>query len=118
MASRDVLGGRFDMSSLVIKEDVGLERLQELTLVHSAQKQCLVDADVPGTQGADNALMRRGTASGDERGAYRRLLGRELGLDAMQRSKEGLKRAARQRFGRTAFLGAVEFIQTTQLVHP
>ena len=48
VSRRHVLRRRLDVPGLVVEEDIGTERAQELPLVQSAEEQRLVDADVPG----------------------------------------------------------------------
>jgi hypothetical protein len=70
MAGRHVARGILDVAGLVVEEEVGLELAQELALGQAAEEHGLVDLDVPVHQGADGALVRRGAARGDQRGAH------------------------------------------------
>jgi hypothetical protein len=42
---------------LVVEEDVGLERPQELPFRHATEEQGLIDSDIPRAQRADDPLM-------------------------------------------------------------
>src|SRR5512144_2057012 len=97
MAGGHVLRRRFDMPSLIIEEYIRAERAQELALVEPAEKQRLVDADVPCAKRTDHPFVRRRAARRDERRADRARILRKIGLDPMQRGKEFLERSARQR---------------------
>ena len=48
VTGRHVKRGRFNVPRLVVEEYIRSKRAQELALVESAEKQRLVDADVPG----------------------------------------------------------------------
>lgn len=80
MPGSDMFARRIAMLALVVEKDVRAEVGQKGTLVHSAEEQRLVDANVPAAQRAD------------QRGV--RAVGR---LDAMKRGEEGFERAAGQR---------------------
>ena len=49
--------GRHAMGLLVIKEYVGLIGLQEFGLIEPAQENRLVNTNIPGAKGSDDALM-------------------------------------------------------------
>lgn len=70
MSRRHMARGGFDVAALIVEEDVGAEGPQEFAFVESAQKKRFIDANVPGAQGADDALVRGRSARGDEGGAY------------------------------------------------
>src|SRR5512132_1206794 len=95
------------MRALVVEENVGAECAQEFALVETPEEQCLVDTDVPRTQGANDALVRRCAARGHECGANRTLVIRKVRLDAMQSGEKVLERPAGKRLerGRTLALG-------------
>jgi len=84
MAGWHMTGGRFDMTSLVVKEKIRFELAQKFTLGQSTQEHGLVHLDVPFHQGADGALMRGGTARSHQSGADMHG-GRALLLQAVQR---------------------------------
>src|SRR3546814_6141533 len=77
MAGGDVRAGRFDVVMGIVEEDVGAKGLQKRPLVAPTKEQCLVQSHPPLAQGKDHALVRRCRASGDQRGANRRVLGRK-----------------------------------------
>src|SRR5690349_11752478 len=106
------------MGALVIEKDVGAEGAQELSLVESAEKQCFVNADVPGAQRPDDALVRRCAASRDQRRADRARLVGEIALDAVQAGQEFLERSARQRAQRGVCLAAGKLRQPVLLINP
>src|SRR3954471_1423464 len=56
-----------NMPVLVVEVEVGLERLQKLALVQSAEEHRLVDRDFPVGEGVYGALVRRRAARSDER---------------------------------------------------
>src|SRR6185295_7626920 len=93
----DMLCRGLDMSPLVVEKDVRAERPQELALVESAEKERLVDADVPRPKRADHPFVRRGAARRDERGAYRTVILGKVGLDSMQCREKVLERSSRKR---------------------
>src|SRR4051812_20069546 len=97
MTRRDVLERGVDVRALVVEEDVGAERAQEFALFEAAQKERLVDPDVPGAKGSNYTLVRRRAARGDERGANGTAVFGKVGLDAMQPREEFLERAAGER---------------------
>src|SRR5690606_35698790 len=106
----DELAGEFHVAGLVVEEDVGAEGLEEFGLLQAAEKDRLIDANAPGAQRADDALVCGRGARGDECGAYRRGVHRILGLDAMQGGEEVLERAAGERQARgLAFAGGERF---------
>src|SRR5262245_25384345 len=96
VSGRDMTRRRLGVTALVVEEDVGAESLEEGPLVQSAEKQRLVDADVPGSQRAHDPLVRRGAARRHERGPDGRALGRIFRLNAMQRSEEAFEGSAGQ----------------------
>jgi len=71
MAGRDVWRRRNTVTLLVIEEDIGLKSLQKGPLVHTTKEQRLVNADVPGTQRANDTLVCRRAARGHQRGSER-----------------------------------------------
>src|SRR5690606_33824334 len=75
MSGRHMGRGIVDMTGLVVEEEVGFELAQEFALGQAAQEQCLVHVDAPVHQGADGALVRRGAARGDQRGADAHAIG-------------------------------------------
>ena len=82
---------RVAMDALVVEKDVRIEGCEKTPLVEPAEKECLVDADIPSTQGTDHPLVRGRTARGHERGAQRRCLGRKECLKLMDRHQQTLK---------------------------
>ena len=85
MSCSDMLCCRFDVRALIVEEEIGPERAQKLSLVETAEKERLVDADVPRAQSPDHARMCRGGARGDERRADQAAVLQILGLDLVQR---------------------------------
>src|SRR5690625_2032434 len=73
----------FTMLQLVVKKHIRPVGFQKSTLAEPTQKERLVDADIPGPQGADDTLVCRGRAGGNERGADRTFARREFGLQAV-----------------------------------
>ena len=57
------------MPRLVIKEKIGLKRLQEWPLRQSSKKHRFVDLNMPIHQGANSSFMRRGASSRNQRRA-------------------------------------------------
>src|SRR5258708_3125477 len=94
MSRGDVLRRRLDVSALVVEEEIGTERAQELPFVEATEEKRFVDADVPGAQRPDHPLVRRRTARRDERRANRALILGVVRLDLVQRSQEFLERPA------------------------
>ena len=105
------------MPRLVVKKEVWLKLAQELSLGQPAQKHGLVDLDVPVHQGADGALMGRGAACCDQRGANAHGRG-ALDLQALQRGQQGLERPGQQRLLRLGAFVPLEGVQALRLIHP
>ena len=93
MPSRHHTHGALTVPLLVIEEQISAEGLQKLGLVQAAQKQGLVQPNIPLTQGTNHPLMGRGTARRHQRSADRTLLIGKLGLNAIECSQERLERA-------------------------
>jgi len=51
-----------DMGRLIVEENIRTEGFQKLRLGHAAEEQRLIDSDMPGAQGANDAFMRGRTA--------------------------------------------------------
>ena len=83
------------MLLLIVEKDIGAKAFEESTFIQPAQKQRLVNADVPTAQGADYPLVCGCRARSDERRTYWRSTGRVFGLDAVQGGQERRKRPAR-----------------------
>ena len=77
---------------LVIKEQVRAKGLQKFGLVQTAQKQRLVQTNIPLTQGANYPFMGRRAAGCYQCRADRTLLVGELGLNTVERCKKRLAR--------------------------
>ena len=88
--------GIVDMTGLVVEEEVGFELAQEFALGQAAQEQRLVHVDAPVHQGADGALVRRGAARGDQRGADAHAIGAAAGRVLLQGDLQQVLRQARQ----------------------
>src|SRR5262249_39998758 len=114
---RDVLRRGLDVRALIVEEEIGTERTQELALVEPAEKERLVDADIPGAKRADHALMRRRAARGDERGADRALVLGGGGLDVVQRGQKILEWAAGKRVARGVRFAPGERVKPAGLIH-
>ena len=97
MAGGDVPRRGQAVARLVVEEHVGFVGAQELGFVQPAEEQALVQANVPGAQRLDDALVRRRAARGDERGADRAVVVAELALQAVQPHEERFERPALQR---------------------
>ena len=115
MARGHVAGGGLDVAGLVVKKEVGLKLAQKRALVQPAQKHGLVHLDVPVHQGANGALMRRGAARGDQRGAHAHLRLRGL-LQSVQRHQQGLERAVGQGQGGFVLFVLLKSVQALVLV--
>src|SRR5690242_3064304 len=111
MTGGDVLACRFDVGRRVVEKDVRTEGVQERTLVAPTQEQGFVDAHAPAAQGEDHALVRGRGAGGDQRGADRRILRREGGLQPVERGEKAAERPHRKRLGGLLGLVAVEGLQ-------
>ena len=97
VAGGNVLRRGLDVRALVVEEDVGAERSQNLALVEAAQEEHLVNSDIPCTQCSDYTFMRGCTARGDERSRNRTGIVGEIVLDPMQTREEFLERPAGER---------------------
>src|SRR3546814_2145893 len=86
----------FPYTTLFRSEDVGAKGLQKRPLVAPTKEQCLVQSHPPLAQGKDHALVRRCRASGDQRGANRRVLGRKCPLNLVQGRQKAFERATRR----------------------
>ena len=91
VARGDVFHRRLDVRALIVEENVGAERAEDLALVEAAQEEHLVDADVPCAQRANDALVRGRAARRDERGDDRARFFAEIGLDPVQAARNSLK---------------------------
>ena len=83
------------MAGLVVKEKIGLKLTQKFAFGQAAQKHGLVHLNVPVHERAYGALVRGGTACGNQRGANAHSGGAFL-LQAVQGGQQGLKRSGRQ----------------------
>src|SRR3546814_16241964 len=100
----------FPYTTLFRSEDVGAKGLQKRPLVAPTKEQCLVQSHPPLAQGKDHALVRRCRASGDQRGANRRVLGRKCPLNLVQGRQKAFERATRQRLlGQLALVAGKRF---------
>ena len=104
------------MLSLVIEEDVGAECPQECRLLHAAEEQRLVKADVPRAQGTYDPFVSGCAARRDECGADRAVLLKLL-LQALQGPEKGLERTAFEGFLGGGFRGA-EGLEPLLLKYP
>ena len=80
------------MGGLIVEEDVRLEDLKGRGLIQAAKEVSLINAHSPLTQGVNDPHVRGCVARGDQSSANGSLTVRELILDPLQRSKEGLER--------------------------
>src|SRR6056297_720916 len=104
------------MQLLVVEEDVGAESAQEGCLVAAAEEHRLVDANAPGAQGQDDALVRRRRTRGDQRGSNRVLVGRIRRLDLVNGFQNGLEWSRTQRSFSGLALTRTESLQALGLV--
>src|SRR3954468_14838410 len=88
---------RLDVAALIVEKDISAQRVQEGSLVQPAEKQRFVDSDIPGPEGAHDALVRRSAARRDQCGPDDRAVGGKFGLNAVQRGEKTLEGAARKR---------------------
>src|SRR5690348_8430213 len=115
---RHVLARGLHIGRRIVEEDVGAERVEERTLVATAEEQRLVDAHAPLAQGEDHALVRGCGAGGYQGRADRRVFGGERGLQVMQRGEEAAERTHRQRLGGVFGFAAMERFQAFLARHP
>ena len=107
------------MAVLVVEEDVRLEGGQHAVLGYATEEEGLVDAHLPGTQGADHPFVGGAVARGDQRGADRRRAVDhriELELQVGQGFQQLGKGAFRQRVLRVFLLVFDEGLQSLFLV--
>ena len=57
MAGGDMRAGGFTMRLLIVKENVRLVGSQEIGLIQAAEKDRLINTDIPGAQRTNDALM-------------------------------------------------------------
>lgn len=100
MPGRDKLPGFLAMPGLVIEKHIGRKRLQKRGFFQAAEEQRLVQADIPFTQGANHALVRRRRTRGDQGGTDRAGLIGKLALQQVERRQKTLERTAVQRLAR------------------
>ena len=105
------------MSLLVIKEQVGAERLKKAGLVQAAEEQGFVQPDVPFAQGTNHPLMGRRTARGEQCRPDRALFASKLGLDPVERGKKRLERSTAKRLARRRLLAGLKGSQSLFLKH-
>src|SRR5690606_4376893 len=99
-----MLARRLTVPRLVIEEHVSPECAQEYAFVESAEKQALINTDIPGAQRPHHPLVgRRGTGR-HQRRADRAPLARELALQFVQCGEKCHERPTRQGFTRRARL--------------
>ena len=60
--------------ALIVEENMWAKRLQNASLVHAAEKICLIDGDILGTQRVDDTPMGRGAAGSDDGGFQKTLV--------------------------------------------
>nr|WP_264319076.1 hypothetical protein [Acidithiobacillus albertensis] len=106
------------MPDLVIEKDVGAETLEESPLFFSSKEQCLIDAYAPAPERLDDALVRRRSTRGDQRGSNRRTFDREIRLNVVKCCKKRLERSARERLFTGLRLILVECVKTAFNVDP
>ena len=80
MASGNHLPGQLAVTGLIVEKHVRSERFEERRLGQAAEKQRLVQTDVPLAQGTDHPFVSRRRARGDQCGADRAVIVRELTL--------------------------------------
>lgn len=85
------------MPGLVIEEEVGLEFLKEWPFLQSAEKHCLIDADIPAHQRSYRSLMGGGASCRDQgRPDFDRAIGCGRQLQLMNRIEQRLEWAGGQ----------------------
>src|SRR5690606_34500839 len=99
-----MLARRLAVPRLVVEEHVGAEGTQEYALVEPAEKQTLINPDIPGAQCAHHPLVGRRGAGRHQRRSDRALLTRELALQLVQCGEKRHERSARQGLARRARL--------------
>ncbi len=67
MAGGDNFACFFAMTRLIIEKHIGSERLKKCRLFQAAEKQRLIQTDIPFAQGADHPFMGGRRAGGDQR---------------------------------------------------
>ena len=111
MPGSDMLARRLDVAALVVEKDIRPESLKKRPLIQTTEEQGFIDTNIPGAQGSHHALVRRRAASGNQRGSNHRLLGRILGLNALQGREKILEGPAHQGLARRIHLGGGKRIQ-------
>lgn len=110
------LPGFLAMAGLVVKKHVGGKRFKERRFFQAAEKQRLVQADIPLTQGADHSLMGRCRTRRHQRGADRARLIGELALQQIEGRQEALEWPTAQRLAGRLPLAGLERFQAAALV--
>jgi hypothetical protein len=67
MAGGHVLPGGIAVPALIVEEYIGAKRAQKLAFIHTTEEHRFIDADIPGSQSANDPLMSRRRASGKQR---------------------------------------------------
>ena len=94
MTGRYMVPGRLTMALLIIKKHICIKRLQKLPFVQTAQKQGLIDSNIPCSQGPDDTLMSRCSPCSDQASTNRDLAsGKDL-LNLLHSRQERFKWAA------------------------
>lgn len=86
----------FTVTGLIIEKHIGGERLKEGRLLQTAEKQRLVQTDVPFAQGANHPFMGGCRARRDQRRADRAACVGKLALQLIERSEKRFERPAAQ----------------------
>ena len=111
-----MLRGRFDVTGLVVKEEVRFKFAQELALGQATQEHGFVHFNVPVHQRADGAFVCGGAACCHQGGADAHV-GCAFLLQPVQGGQQGLEGASRQGRGRLVALVLLKGRQALGLEH-